>query len=552
MSTRLLHSATLAVAAMAANAFAADATVSATTTTAATNDAARIAALEKAVSDLMQEKGENWLTAQRASEIRSVVQDVLSDADTRANLQGSAATAGYNDGFFIASPDGNFKLKVNGQLQNRFAYNWLSTRDMENSRTFTDSFPGASQTQYNFENQGIAKAAYGFETRRAKLAFSGHVVDPGWQYEIELAYQQFFGSNEIGTNAATGANSISGKLAEGGGVSGGDNYAGGFTLENGYIERELGNGFSLRVGQFKSPFLREWLVSSKYQLAAERSIVNSLFSTGWTQGLELDWHNDQFHTALSYNDGANNANLGAVSSTGNQNNTNAGVGSAQWAFTGRADWLVFGNWKQMNDFSSMRGEAAALLLGGGLNWQRGGQDFTDTQVVNDTTGSSTTPASGNSDATFLTWTLDATWDLGGASIYGAWMMNTTYSIPGGRENINSFGALVQGAYFISDTVELFARWEWMNTEDTPGNEPSADISQNGSNDAFVNNIGTVGLNWYLSGRSVKFTSDVGVSWNPQIFQTGLYGDNIAGADYRTEGEGGGGQIVARTQLQLLF
>ena len=92
----------------------------------------------------------------------------------------------------------------------------------------------------------------------------------------------------------------------------------------------------------------------------------------------------------------------------------------------------------------------------------------------------------------------------------------------------------------------------MNTEDTPGNEPSADISVNGSNDAFVNNIGTVGLNWYLSGRSVKFTSDVGVSWNPQIFQTGLYGDNISGADYRTEGEGGGGQIVARTQLQLLF
>jgi molybdopterin converting factor small subunit len=119
MSTRLLHSATLAVAVLAANAFAADATVSATTTTAATtgNDAARIAALEKAVSDLMQEKGESLLTAQRASEIRSVVQDVLSDADTRANLAGTSATAGYDDGFFIASPDGNFKMKINGELR---------------------------------------------------------------------------------------------------------------------------------------------------------------------------------------------------------------------------------------------------------------------------------------------------------------------------------------------------------------------------------------------------------------------------------------------------
>jgi hypothetical protein len=339
-------------------------------------------------------------------------------------------------------------------------------------------------------------------------------------------------------------------LAEGGGVSGGDNYAGGIGLENAYIERELGSGFSVRVGQFKSPLLREWLVSSKYQLAAERSIVNTLFSTGWTQGVELDWHNDQFHTALSYNDGANNGNLGSASSTNNQNSTNIGVGSAQWAFTGRLEWLAFGNWKQMNGFSSMRGEAAGLLLGGGLNWQRGGQDYTDTQVVNDPNGA--TPASGNSDATFLTWTLDATWNLGGASIYGAWMMNTSYSIPGGREDIHTFGALVQGAYFISDTVELFARWEWMNTEQTNGNSPAANIDFNNSNDAYVNNIGTVGLNWYLHGRSVKFTSDVGVSWNPQIFQTGLYGDNIAGADYRTEGEGGGGQIVARTQLQLLF
>jgi hypothetical protein len=69
----------------------------------------------------------------------------------------------------------------------------------------------------------------------------------------------------------------------------------------------------------------------------------------------------------------------------------------------------------------------------------------------------------------------------------------------------------------------------------------------------VNNIGTVGFNWYIGGaRGLKFTSDFGVSWKPLIFQTGLFGDNIAGAEYREEGVGGGGQLVARTQLQLLF
>lgn len=545
MSTRLLHSATLAVAALAANAFAADATVSATTTTAATtNDAARIAALEKAVSDLMQEKGENWLTAQRASEIRAVVQDVLSDADTRANLQGSAATAGYDDGFFIASPDGNFKLKVNGELQNRFAYNWLSTRSMANSQNF--NIPGPPTSTFNSE--GVAKAAWGFEVRRAKLEFSGHIVDPGWQYALTLAYQQFFGSNEFPVSGANGANSTTGTLSAGGGVSGGDNYAGGFTLENAYIERDLGAGFSVQVGQFKSPFLHEWLVSSRDQMAAERSIVNTMFSTGWTQGLQLNWHNDQFRTMLSYNDGANNANLGATSGTSGFSTGNEGAGFTSWAFTGRGEWVAFGNWKQFTDFSSMRGEGAGLLIGAAMNWQSGGQFATSTVASNPTNE----PQSGNADATFLAWTVDATWELGGASLYGAWIMNTAYANIWGQSSINSFGSIVQGAYFISDTVELFARWEWMNTQTTPSNVAGDDVAFNTAYDGFVNNIGTIGMNWYIKGRSIKFTSDFGVSWNPQIFQQGLYGDNIAGADYRNEGAGGGGQIVARTQLQLLF
>lgn len=561
MSTRLLHSATLAVAALAANAFAADATVSATTTTAATtNDAARIAALEKAVSDLMQEKGENWLTAQRASEIRAVVQDVLSDADTRANLQGSAATAGYDDGFFIASPDGNFKLKVNGDLQNRFAYSWLSSRDMANSSIDLagTGIPGSASS---YSTEGVAKAAWGFEVRRAKLEFSGHVADPSWQYAVTLAYQQYFGSNEFPVSGANGANSTTGSLSAGGGVSGGDNYAGGFTLENAYVAHDLGAGFSVQVGQFKSPFLREWLVSSKYQLAAERSITNTMFNTGWTQGLQLNWKNDQFRTMLSYNDGANNANLGATSGTSGFSTGNEGAGFASWAFTGRGEWMAFGNWKQFSDFSSMRGEGAGLLLGAAVNWQSGGQWATSTVA-----GVPNEPQSGNADAEFLTWTVDATWELGGASLYGAWMMNTAYANVSGQPSINSFGSVVQGGYFISDTVELFGRWEWMNTQSTDFNEAGQNVQFTSAYNAFVNNIGSIGMNWYIKGRSIKFTTDAGVSWSALIFQQGLFGDNIAGANYRTEGgtganpntpfstpnDGGGGQIVIRSQLQLLF
>lgn len=530
-------------------AFAADATPPA-----ASADAnARIAALEQAVSDLMREKGESWLTQERANEIRAVVQDVLNDADTRTSLQTSTATSGYKDGFFIASPDGNFKLVINGENQLRWSYNWLSTRSMNNSVNTLNVPP---QPQPTFNETGIAKAAYGFELRRVKLGFSGHVIDPGWQYSVTLAYQQYFGSNLDPVGSANGSNSTSGSLADGGGVTGGDNFGSGFSLENGYIARDLGAGFSLKFGQFKSPFLREWLVSSRSQLAIERSIMNVLFTTGWTQGIELDWNNDSLRAMISYNDGANNANIGSISGTNvfAVTGDNLGVGFAQWALTGRGEWKPFGSWQQFNDFSSMRGEQSGLLLGAAINWQRGGQqDVENTSTL-------VTPGSGNAEATFLTWTVDATWELGGTSLFASWAMNTAYTVPSGNDDINTYGVLVQGGHFISKDVELFARWEWMSTASTPQNSAQSVNTPTGENinflgayNSFVNNIGTVGFNWYIGGaRGLKFTSDFGVSWKPLIFQTGLFGDNIAGAEYREEGVGGGGQLVARTQLQLLF
>ena len=56
-----------------------------------------------------------------------MVQDVLADADTRASLLQNGAMAGYNGGFFIGSTDGDFSLKINGQVQSRYVHN---NRDM--------------------------------------------------------------------------------------------------------------------------------------------------------------------------------------------------------------------------------------------------------------------------------------------------------------------------------------------------------------------------------------------------------------------------------------
>jgi hypothetical protein len=64
---------------------------------------------------------------------------------------------------------------------------------------------------------------------------------------------------------------------------------------------------------------------------------------------------------------------------------------------------------------------------------------------------------------------------------------------------------------------------------------------------------TVGANYYISKNSLKLTGDVGYVAGAIMFNTGLYNQNIAGADYRTDQNSSAtGQVVARIQMQLLF
>ena len=62
-------------------------------------------------------------------------------------------TAGWDKGFYLASADGNFKLKIGGYLQYRYVFN------------NQDSSP-------EDDNRG------GFENTRTRLKFAGHVGDP--------------------------------------------------------------------------------------------------------------------------------------------------------------------------------------------------------------------------------------------------------------------------------------------------------------------------------------------------------------------------------------
>ena len=204
------------------------------------NDAlSQIAELKQELAQLKQENSQDWLTEQRSAEIRGIVQDVLADADTRTSLQSSGAMAGYNNGFFLASPDGNYSLKVGGQVQVRWTLNHAKQ--------------GNAILPENRNNN----TQWGFENRRTKLDFQGNVFSKDWTYRVRAAFNQ--GAPNGTAQAANGAAAI--------------DFA--------YIQKSMDNGMSIRVGQFRAPWMREVLVDSAYQLAAERSVLAGLFGQGY-------------------------------------------------------------------------------------------------------------------------------------------------------------------------------------------------------------------------------------------------------------------------------
>ena len=407
--------------------------------TEAQNLQARIADLEATVARL---NGEQWLNDQRAEEIRSLVQDVLADADTRASLLQAGMTAGYDNGFVIGSADGNFNLKLNGQLQFRFVWN---NQDNET----------ASDTN-----------RWGFENTRTKLMFSGNVVDPTWLYYIE------------------------GNFYRSGGA---------FTLEDAWIGKDLGDGWTMKAGQMKVPVIREWLVHSQNQLAVERSnVAYGSPAASRTQGIVLDYEADQFHFMGSYNDGANAAN---------------GVWSGydtEWAFSARGEFLFSGNWDQFNDFTSPRGSEQGIMAGVGAHYQSA--EF-GTLAANE--------------LEVMVLTGDVSFEFDGANIFGAIVYTNTDNNAGTDTDV--YGVVIQGGYYFNDEWEGFLRWEWNDFDMTGVDEL---------------NLITIGVNGYYS-PNVKMTTDIGYGLDSVYSASDITG-------WQSDSGDEDGQFVFRTQLQLVF
>lgn len=405
--------------------------------------------------------------ATSTDEVRAIVAEMMADAETRSSLL-AGGDAGHDGKFFIAG-DG-FRLNIGGQVQFRYV---LGFRDDENPND-------------DFSN--------GFQTRRTKLDFNG-AINRNWDFRVLSSFDR--------------------------------DDSGGFGLEEAWVRYNFDNGIKFRWGQFKLPMLREELVSSSRQLAVERSIMNEAFTQDRSQGAELAAQYDAWRWAAAFSDGLDSENTDYFQASGPTSGNPFRVqGEAEYALTGRVEFLFDGQWKDFEDFTAQKGQDFGFMLGGAVHWQQSVQTQNPADVDTDT----------------LQFTVDASlegdgWNLFGAFVY-RWQEQS--ALGAGDTDLSDFGAVIQGGWRFSENTEVFARWDGIFADEDR-------FSSGEDNFNFL----TVGLNHYYAGHAAKASVDVVWSFQDTSNLATITGSPL-GTGVGILGDQEENEVAIRLQFQLLF
>ena len=444
------------------------------------NDTAtQISELKAEIAALKGNQGEQWLTEQRADQIRGVVQDVRADSNTRSSFQqAGGATAGYNNGFFISSADGNYSLKINALEQVRFVWN----------NTYQGKTDGPDGNDAN---------QWGFENRRTQAFFSGNVVDPSWKYLVGIAYDSQsdpYVSNGDGDPA--------------------------FNLYYAMVTKTFGDGFSVSVGQMNVPFTVESnLFNAGSTQMGDYSIFEYMFGAGQQVGAMAKLEKDAFRVSGGWYNIVQTDVSGTVGQSWNSNDNQS------IAIASRAEYKVAGTWDQFSKESSFKGEEFGLLIGGGVIWQNGRAQ--------------------NSDSTYnanpLGLTADAQAKFGGFNLIGQFLWQDGY--PGTDSSSSVWGFNVQGGALITEDLEVFGAWAYADTNGTASTDPD-DLANFGTT-----NYLQTGANWYFAKNSIKATVMGIIPLNNDAAQ----GGNLRGFDGGVGlSDGGDNNFSLVCQLQVMF
>jgi hypothetical protein len=378
-------------------------------------------------------------------------------------MQMEGFTAGWNNGrFALMSADGNFSIMPYLQMQFRNTTNIDTGGDDDNT-----------------EN--------GFSLPRVKLGFDGNL------FSKNIWYYFRWNSGD----------------SDGGG-------SGALNLEQAWIKDMFADQWGVRVGQFVDPVFKEQLVNSDRQLAADRSMMNTILTgadESYTQGITLIWMPDpRVNVEVGFTDGIN---------TGNTNFRDFPTGPANFGVAGRVEFAAIGSTDATRDFTAMGNKEDALVFGAGLDWTQAG------------------------DTNNVFYTFDGQWEGmdGRLGVFGAFVGQFIQNgggtgitgVTGGDDDSNNWGALVQAGYMLNDQWEVFGRYDYTHTDD-----PIAIGGTGETEDAF--HEATVGVNYYLHAHNAKFTLDA--SWLFNGAPTGLDNLGILNSD--------DDEFVIRAQFQLML
>jgi hypothetical protein len=394
---------------------------------------------------------------------------------------------------------------------------------------FTAKFGGYEQVRFNANFRDDPNLdnefAMGFQNARTRINAQGNVFNEDWGYFIQFG----FGDETI-VDAPP--------VPPAGGTSGSSTSSGFAFLEDAYGTYKIGNGWDLRFGQFKLPFLREQLIGDTHQLAVDRSTMDTTFSQQRSQGIQVGYAADAFRFFGAFSDGLRTANTDFVSPA-----------EADLAITARFEYMWAGAWTQADDFTSWQNSAFFGMVGAAAHYQMGGRTFNTSQAA-----VPPGPAADAADVDAYGLTVDVSVKGNGWNAFAAGVLtnvdpgstsNAVIGYPGngtpggaGAPDATDYGFLVQGGIFVAPQWELFGRLDFI--------DPDTSRGANGDNEMMSV---TLGANYYISpdSHAAKFTAQLqyflerqAAGINPSSTLQGLLGSNEDG------------QFTISAQMQLVF
>lgn len=291
-----------------------------------------------------------------------------------------------------------------------------------------------------------------------------------------------------------------------------ENPGGGtFALEEAWGQYSWDNGFALRWGQQNLGLHRAQLVDREYQQGMDRSIAYTAFASGYVQGFQFSYTAEQFRVMGGVHDGVGGQNADFTSSP------------SDLGLNARVEFMAMGtDWNTWNYMSSWKSNSEdGLLIGAGINYEFGGE-----------TGST-------ADQNILDYTIDIQYKGAGWNVFGAFYGQ--HIDPTDGSDADNFGAEISAGFFVTEQVELFARWDGLFLDDTVFG---------GDTDIH---FATAGVHYFLSPESyaARFTLQLGYAFNDT---TNLFGGTGLNLDTRNVflGDTEEGEFVLAFQGQIIW